>query len=125
MKHAMASSCSVGVNKFTNISDFNKKLSNQPPQIPPIVNYNNYFNHNKYRNNSKSRADNGSNSLTNTQNNSKPRIKTANRSDSQSNQRRNNTIGNRKNSFIASDSENIKSSNPDTKTSRHAIIDQR
>lgn len=121
----MASSCSVGVNKFTNISDFNKKLTNQPPQIPPTVNYNNYFNHNKYRNNSKSRVNNGSSSHVSTQNDSKSRIKTAKRSDSQSNQRRNNGIGNRKNSFIASDSENIKSANPETKTSRHAIIDQR
>jgi hypothetical protein len=57
IKHVLASSCSVNVNKFSNITDFNNKLSNQPPQLPPTINYNNYFN-SKSRYSSKTRKSN-------------------------------------------------------------------
>ena len=56
---------------------------NQLPQIPPTVNYNNYFNKNKYRYTSKPRvASNTSNSLTSTQSEFKTKIQNIKRSDS-------------------------------------------
>jgi hypothetical protein len=114
-KHVLASSWSVSVNKFTN---------NQPPQIPPTVNYNNYFNNTKSRCNSKSRK-NGVSSLATSQNDSKIALKTSNKRDSTSAQRRNNTIGNRRNSYKTNESDNVKITKPENKTTRHDIVDQK
>jgi hypothetical protein len=123
--NVLASSCSVNVNKFSNISDFNKKLGTQHPQIPPTVNYNNYFNHTKYRYNSKSRKTTLASSNTSAHGDSKPRVKTANRSESSNNPRKNTTMGVRRNSLKGSDSEYVRSTKPSTKTSRHEIVDQK
>lgn len=117
LKQVLASSYSANINKFANISDFNNKLSNQPPQLPPTVNYNNYFNNAKYRNNSKSRktTTNGS-SLGSTQNDSRSKIPNAKRSDS-SNQPRNQEMGMRRGSLHTTENDR-RSVRPEQKSTR-------
>lgn len=117
VKQVLASSCSANINKFANISDFNNKLSNQPPQLPPTVNYNNYFNNSKYRNSSKSRktTTNGS-SLGSTQNDSRSKISNAKRSES-SNQPRNQEIGMRRGSLRTTENDR-RGARPEQKSTR-------
>lgn len=118
-KQVLATSCSANVNKFSNISDFNNKLNNAPPQIPPTVNYNNYFNNTKYRYSSKSRKPNVTSSLT-TQNESKGRIKNAKRSEN-SNQRLEADIKGRRNSSRSHENQR-QSLKSDNKTVTESLI---
>ena len=74
-KNVMAASSTSKLNKFNNLSDFNNRNQNQLPKIPPSVNYNNYFNKQKYRYTSKPRlTNNNSTSLSSTQTDFKSKI---------------------------------------------------
>jgi len=125
-KHVLATSHQQNMNRFSSISEFNKKLLKNPPQMPPTVNYNNYINQGKYGYTSKNRAKNNPSSLGLTQNNSRMKLKAATKSENAHGARiKANIRGSRRNSFKVSESEYIKSSKPINKTSRPEILDQR
>ena len=112
------------VNKFSSISDFNKKLMKHPPQVPPTVNYNNYFNHGKYRYSSKSRVSSASGSMSSTHKNHITRLKTASGSTMSATRKAKNS-GSRRNSVKTSESEYIKTTKPVHKTYRSDLQEQR
>lgn len=123
-KKILASSTATNVNRFSSISDFNKKLMKQPPQVPPTVNYNNYFNHGKYRYTSKSRVSSATGSMSSTHKSQLSRLKTASGSSMSAN-RKANSKGSRRNSVKNSESEYIKTTKPIHKTFRSDLQDQR